>query len=113
MRLPIAKLKEKETYYFDLSGSEIRHFTTRNKALPDETLHYVPFTYTGKLNNVFHWKYRDSYARTFGSWPLFVADYNISQVSWNDLHAEGLIYGKSYQSGGVTYTMQRALQPRP
>ena len=102
----LAKLKEKETYYFDLSGSEIRHFTTRNKALPDETLHYVPFTYTGKLNNVFHWKYRDSYARTFGSWPLFVADYNISQVLWNDLHAEGLIYGKSYQSGGVTYTMR-------
>lgn len=102
----LAELKEKETYYFDLSGSEIRHFTTRNKALPYETLHYVPFTYTGKLNNVFHWKYRDSYARTFGSWPLFVADYNISQVSWNDLHAEGLIYGKSYQSGGVTYTMR-------
>ena len=102
----LAELKEKETYYFDLSGSEIRHFTTRNEALPDETLHYVPFTYTGKLNNVFHWKYRDSYARTFGSWPLFVADYNISQVSWNDLHAEGLIYGKSYQSGGVTYTMR-------
>lgn len=102
----LAELKEKETYYFDLSGSEIRHFTTRNEALPDETLHYVPFTYTGKLNNVFHWKYRDSYARAFGSWPLFVADYNISQVSWNDLHAEGLIYGKSYQSGGVTYTMR-------
>ena len=102
----LAELKEKETYYFDLSGSEIRHFTTRNKALPDETLHYVPFTYAGTLNNVFHWKYRDSYARAFGSWPLFVADYNISQVSWNDLHAEGLIYGKSYQSGGVTYTMR-------
>ena len=102
----LAELKEKETYYFDLSGSEIRHFTARNEALPDETLHYVPFTYTGTLNNVFHWKYRDSYARTFGSWPLFVADYNISQVSWNDLHAEGLIYGKSYQSGGVTYTMR-------
>ena len=102
----LAELKEKETYYFDLSGSEIRHFTTRNEALPDETLHYVPFTYAGMLNNVFHWKYRDSYARAFGSWPLFVADYNISQVSWNDLHAEGLIYGKSYQSGGVTYTMR-------
>ena len=102
----LAELKEKETYYFDLSGSEIRHFTTRNEALPDASLHYVPFTYTGKLNNVFHWKYRDSYARAFGSWPLFVADYNISQVSWNDLHAEGLIYGKSYQSGGVTYTMR-------
>lgn len=102
----LAELKEKEPYYFDLSGSEIRHFTTRNEALPDASLHYVPFTYTGKLNNVFHWKYRDSYARAFGSWPLFVADYNISQVSWNDLHAEGLIYGKSYQSGGVTYTMR-------
>ena len=102
----LAELKEKETYYFDLSGSEIRHFTTRNEALPDASLHYVPFTYTGTLNNVFHWKYRDSYARAFGSWPLFVADYNISQVSWNDLHAEGLIYGKSYQSGGVTYTMR-------
>ena len=102
----LAELKEKETYYFDLSGSEIRHFTTRNEALPDASLHYVPFTYAGMLNNVFHWKYRDSYARAFGSWPLFVADYNISQVSWNDLHAEGLIYGKSYQSGGVTYTMR-------
>ena len=102
----LAELKEKETYYFDLSGSEIRNFTTRNEALPDASLHYVPFTYAGTLNNVFHWKYRDSYARAFGSWPLFVADYNISQVSWNDLHAEGLIYGKSYQSGGVTYTMR-------
>ena len=51
----LAELKEKETYYFDLSGSEIRHFTTRNEALPDETLHYVPFTYAGTLNNVFHW----------------------------------------------------------
>ena len=102
----LAALKEGGTYYFDLSGSEIRHFTTRNEALPDASLHYVPFTYAGTLNNVFHWKYRDSYARAFGSWPLFVADYNISQVSWNDLHAEGLIYGKSYQSGGVTYTMR-------
>ena len=102
----LAELKEKETYYFDLSGSEIRHFTTRNKALPDETLHYVPFTYTGKLNNVFHWKYRDSYARTFGSWPLFIADYNISQVSWNDLNAKDLIYNKPYESNGVAYTLR-------
>lgn len=100
----LAALKEGQTYYFDLSGVGIPGDV--DERLPDKSLCYVPFTYAGTLNNVFHWKYRDSYARAFGSWPLFVADYNISQVSWNDLHAEGLIYGKSYQSGGVTYTMR-------
>ena len=102
----LAELKEKETYYFDLSGSEIRHFTTRNEALPDASLHYVPFTYTGKLNNVFHWKYRDSYARAFGSWPLFIAGFDVSKVSWDDLNKKGLIYGESYTSNGVSYTLR-------
>ena len=40
------------TYYFDLSGENI--LGTVNDALPDKTMHYVPFTYAGTV---------DAYAR--------------------------------------------------
>ena len=36
------------TYYFDLSGAGITG--TVNNALPDTTLHYVPFTYVGTID---------------------------------------------------------------
>ena len=36
------------TYYFDLSAMGIPG--TVNDALPDNTLHYVPFTYAGTVN---------------------------------------------------------------
>ncbi len=38
-----------ETYYFDLS-SEAGNIGTINADLPDDTLHYVPFTYVGTIN---------------------------------------------------------------
>lgn len=103
----LAELKEKETYYFDLSGSEIRHFTTRNKALPDETLHYVPFTYAGKLEDVYRVKRtEEGLVDESGSWPLFIAGFDVSKVSWDDLNKKGLIYGESYTSNGVSYTLR-------
>ena len=103
----LAELKEKETYYFDLSGSEIRHFTTRNEALPDETLHYVPFTYTGKLEDVYRVKRtEEGLVDESGSWPLFIAGFDVSKVSWDDLNKKGLIYGESYTSNGVSYTLR-------
>ena len=38
---------------------------------------------------------------------LFVADYAVTHtVSWNDLHAEGLIFGKDYAAGSVNYTLR-------
>lgn len=103
----LAELKEKETYYFDLSGSEIRHFTTRNEALPDETLHYVPFTYAGKLEDVYRVKRtEEGLVDESGSWPLFIAGFDVSKVSWDDLNKKGLIYGESYTSNGVSYTLR-------
>ena len=89
----LAELKEKETYYFDLSETNIRVFPNRNKKLPDATLHYVPFTYAGTLENTYRWKDKDT--KEEGSWPLFISNFNIVQTSWNDLNTYGLIYGRS------------------
>ena len=36
-----------------------------------------------------------------------MADYAVKHtVSWNDLHTEGLIFGKGYAAGGVNYTLR-------
>ena len=96
-------------YYFDLSAMGIPG--TVNDALPDKTMHYVPFTYAGTV---------DAYALTSEMAPteeyaqenkyphsLFVADYNVTHtVSWNDLDTASLIFGKNYASGGVDYTLR-------
>ena len=38
---------------------------------------------------------------------LFVADYAVTRaVSWDNLHAEKLIFGKDYAAGSVEYTMR-------
>mgnify|MGYP000783584287 CR=1 FL=1 len=38
---------------------------------------------------------------------LFVADYAVTHaVSWDKLHAEGLIFGKGYATGSVDYTLR-------
>ena len=100
----LAALKEGGTYYFDLSGSDIRFFKTRNGKLPDKSLHYVPFTYAGTLENTYRWKDKDT--KEEGSWPLFISNFNIVQASWNDLNTYGLIYGRSYLSGGAFYTLR-------
>ena len=101
-------LKPGGTYYFDLSGEDIPG--TVNDALPDNTLHYVPFTYAGtvdayKLTTAMEtteeYAQNNKYAHS-----LFVADYAVTHtISWDDLNTKGLIFGKDYASGGVDYTL--------
>ena len=98
-----------DTYYFDLSAENI--LGTVNDALPDKTMHYVPFTYAGTVNAyklTSETATTDEYAQQF-KYPhsLFVADYAVKHtVSWNDLHTEGLIFGKDYAAGSVNYTLR-------
>ena len=96
-------------YYFDLSAMGIPG--TVNDALPDNTLHYVPFTYAGTVNA---YKLTSAMATTDGyaeknkyDHSLFMADYVVTHtVSWNDLDTASLIFGKNYASGGVDYTLR-------
>ena len=97
------------TYYFDLSAMGIPG--TVNDALPDNTLHYVPFTYAGTVDayklisamaTTEEYAKQNKYAHS-----LFVADYNVTHtVSWNDLNTKSLIFGKDYAVGGVEYTLR-------
>ena len=97
------------TYYFDLSDENIPG--TVNDALPDKTMHYVPFTYAGTVDAYKLTSERETteeYAQE-NKYPhsLFVADYNVTHtVSWNDLDTASLIFGKNYASGGVDYTLR-------
>ena len=97
------------TYYFDLSDENIPG--TVNDSLPDSTLHYVPFTYAGTVDAYKLTSERETteeYTQQ-NKYPhsLFVADYAVKHtVSWNDLHTEGLIFGKGYAAGGVNYTLR-------
>ena len=101
----LAALTPGDTYYFDLSQAGIPG--TVNGNLPDKSLHYVPFTYAGKLEDVYCIeRTEDGLVGKTGNWPLFIAGFDVSNVSWDDLNENDLIYGKSYQSGGVTYTMR-------
>ena len=96
-------------YYFDLSAMGIPG--TVNDALPDKTMHYVPFTYAGTVDAYKLTSERETteeYTQQ-NKYPhsLFVADYAVKHtVSWNDLHTEGLIFGKGYAAGGVNYTLR-------
>ena len=97
------------TYYFDLSGESIP--STVNDSLPDKTMHYVPFTYAGTVDAYTLTSERETteeYAqKNKYLHSLFVADYAVKHtVSWNDLHTEGLIFGKDYVAGGVGYTLR-------
>ena len=102
-------LKPGGTYYFDLSAMGIPG--TVNDALPDNTLHYVPFTYAGtvdayKLTTAMEtteeYAQNNKYAHS-----LFVADYAVTHtISWDDLNTKGLIFGKDYASGDVDYTLR-------
>ena len=96
-------------YYFDLSAMGIPG--TVNDALPDNTLHYVPFTYAGTVDAyklMSEMATTEEYAQQ-NKYPhsLFVADYVVTHtVSWNDLDTASLIFGKNYASGGVDYTLR-------
>ena len=97
------------TYYFDLSGENVPG--TVNDALPDKTMHYVPFTYAGTVDaykltsemaTTEEYAQQNKYAHS-----LFVADYTVTHtVSWDDLNTAGLIFGKDYAAGGVGYTLR-------
>ena len=96
-------------YYFDLSDENVPG--TVNDALPDKTMHYVPFTYAGTVDA---YKLTSEMATTEeyaeqNKYPhsLFVADYAVTRkVSWDDLNTKSLIFGKNYASGGVDYTLR-------
>ena len=96
-------------YYFDLSAMGIPG--TVNDALPDNTLHYVPFTYAGTVNAyklTSETATTDEYAqKNKYDHSLFIADYVVTHtVSWNDLDTASLIFGKEYVAGGVDYTLR-------
>ena len=112
------------TYYFDLSGADIPG--DKNGSLPDDSLHWVPFTYAGTVN-AYVLKSRSANdntakgdsANAAGSTDptnpigytydhsLFIADYNVtSSANWNNLNGRNLIFGTAYTSGGVDYTLR-------
>ncbi len=98
------------TYYFDLSGQGIPG--TVNTNLPDTGLKWVPFTYVGTVNA--YSLDASSSGDVSGSGnaalsdrSLFVADYNaVHTVSWDALDTEGLIFGKNYSSGDISYRLR-------
>jgi hypothetical protein len=97
------------TYYFDLSAMGIPG--TVNDALPDNTLHYVPFTYAGTIEAyklTSEMETTEEYAEQ-NKYPhsLFIADYVVTNdVSWDTLNTANLIFGKNYAGGGVDYTLR-------
>ena len=102
-------LKPGGTYYFDLSAMGIPG--TVNDALPDNTLHYVPFTYAGTVDAyklMSEMATTEAYAQQYKyAHSLFIADYAVTHtVSWDDLNTKSLIFGKDYASGGVGYTLR-------
>ena len=96
-------------YYFDLSAMGIPG--TVNDALPDNTLHYVPFTYAGTVNaykltsemaTTEEYAQREKYDHS-----LFIADYNVThKINLDDLNTANLIFGKDYAASGVDYTLR-------
>ena len=97
------------TYYFDLSGAGIPG--TANGSLPDASLHYVPFTYAGTVDAyalTSEMATTDEYAEKH-KYPhsLFVADFAVTHtISWENLNAAGLIFGKNYTADSVEYTIR-------
>lgn len=114
-----------ETYYIDLSSiagtitnGVSNKIGTINTALPDTSLHYVPFTYVEKItayrldnndydiattearaNEILNDGYSEDYA-------LLVGDYNISHtISWRELWDNSLTYGKEFNDFGRLHSL--------
>lgn len=103
-----------QTFYFDLSqdvgtieNGASNAIGTINTALPDTTLHYVPFTYVGTVDC-----YSGADNGTSTPRSLFVADYNVgTAVPWYLLNTYNLVGGKTFDtnytlrllSGGSTW----------
>lgn len=114
-------LTKGERYYFDLSGLSIPG--TINSYLPDTSLHYVPFVYTGTIdayvlkpasNHVVYSSKQASetldYNAEFGytyDHSLFMADDLVTiRTRWVDLNNEGYIFGNSYVANGIEYSLR-------
>jgi uncharacterized repeat protein (TIGR02543 family) len=110
-----------KTYYFDLSGTKLNSTGgTTNTKLPDTSLRYVPFTYTGTVdayalksaaNGVLASSETASRSTDSGTsvgyrykHSLFVADYTVrTGVSWDSLNQNSLIFGTAYDTN---YTLR-------
>ena len=102
-------LKDGITYYFDISNQNF--YGKTNPALPDTSLHYVPFTYVGTVNayklatttqTTTEYANENEYAHS-----LFIANYNVKyEVSWYRLNSRKYIFGKTYTSNGISYRMR-------
>lgn len=98
------------TYYFDLSGQGIPG--TVNTGLPDTSLKWVPFTYAGTVNAYSldassNGDVSASGNAALSDRSLFAADYVVAHtVSWDDLNAADLIFGKYYMTGGIEYKLR-------
>ena len=104
------------TYYFDLSGAGIPGTVNGGNAagavpVPDQSLHYVPFTYVGTIDAYsFSSKMKTTDESAVGNQylhSLFVSDYNVVHYTgWSNIDKAGYIFGKSYTSGNISYTMR-------
>lgn len=93
-----------DRYYFDLSSLGIPG--TANDVLPDKTMHYVPFTYVGTVDA---YALKDETDTDTASYEhsLFIADCNAANAtSWSELNEKEMIYGKTYTSGSIDYTLR-------
>lgn len=91
-------------YYFDLSAMDIPG--TLNSALPDSTLHYVPFTYVGTVDAYSMGNETDTAKQPYEH-SLFIADYNVKCSLQRETLAEmNLIYGQTYTASNVNYTLR-------
>ena len=96
-------------YYFDLSAMNIPgtvNGTLDGGTQTDSTLHYVPFTYVGTVDAYSLDSAADTDTTSYEH-SLFIANYNVTHfVSWDALDKQGLIFGKTYSSGSIDYTMR-------
>ena len=96
-------------YYFDLSAMNIPgtvNSTLDGGTQTDGTLHYVPFTYVGTVDAYSLDSSADTDTTSYEH-SLFIANYNVTHfVSWDALDKQGLIFGKTYSSGSIDYTMR-------
>ena len=91
------------TYYFNLSEAGIPG--SADSDFYGGSLDCVPFTYAGTVDT--YAQKGGSSAGVNGSRSLLVANYNVTRdVSWDELNEKGFIFGKPFESGGVSYTMR-------
>ena len=103
------------TYWFDLSAMKIPGMVNSVKdedgaePVPDMSLNWVPFTYTGTISAYSRDSEGVSEVDNVQAYDhsLFIADHVLTHtVSWDELNGKNMIFGTGYQSGGVDYTLR-------